>query len=252
MYAHNQVQPDYDGPNKTRKVARMFDAIAPTYDRLNRVISLGLDRSWRQRLVDAVLATRPNRVLDVATGTADLALALARAGVPEVHGLDLSAGMLEVAREKARKANLTVTLTQGDGVALPYPDGYFDVTTVVFGVRNFEDLDGGLAELVRVTRPGGLVGILELSTPSRRWLAGLHGLYSRLWLPRIGALLSGQREAYSYLPASVAAFPSGASLCPVLENAGLTNVRHLALSGGIAAIHLGMPRKARWATDVRS
>jgi len=239
MYAHDQIQPAYDGPNKTQKVARMFDAIAPTYDRLNRVISLGLDRSWRRRLLETVLATHPQRVLDVATGTADFALALAKAQVLEVHGLDLSAGMLEVGREKARKADLTVTLTHGDGLALPYPDGHFDVTTVVFGVRNFEDLDRGLEELCRVTRPGGLVAILELSTPRSRWLAGLHGLYSRLWLPRIGALLSGQREAYSYLPASVAAFPSGARLCPVLERIGLTDVRHLPLSGGIAAIHLG-------------
>lgn len=238
MYNHDTIQPAYDGHSKGQKVAHMFDAIAPTYDRLNRILSLGLDRLWRRRLLQSVLATGPRRALDVATGTADFALALAQNGVTEVHGIDLSAGMLEVGREKARRAGLTVTLAQGDGQALPYPEGYFDATTVVFGIRNFEDLDRGLRELVRVTRPGGLVAILELSTPTSPMLARLHRIYSHTVLPRVGGLISGQGEAYRYLPASVAAFPSGARLSPLLEAAGLTGVHHLPLQGGLAAIHL--------------
>lgn len=240
MYAHDPVQPAYDGHTKTEKVARMFDAIAPSYDRLNRVISLGLDQRWRQRLLAEVLETGPRRVLDVATGTGDFALALAAAGVPEVIGLDLSAGMLAVGREKARRTGRAVTFVEGDGQRLPYPDGAFDATTVVFGIRNFEDLDGGLAELRRVTRPGGLVAILELSTPGSPVLRRLHHLYARWVLPNVGALLSGQRRAYRYLPSSVAAFPSGAALLGVLEGAGFAQTRHLPLSGGIAAIHLAM------------
>lgn len=238
MYAHDHVQPAYEGHTKTDNVARMFDAIAPSYDRLNRIISLGLDQRWRRRLRDAVLETRPRRVLDVATGTGDFALSLAAAGVPEVIGLDLSAGMLAVGREKARLARRAVTFVEGDGQTLPYPDGAFDATTVVFGVRNFEDLDRGLAELGRVTRPGGLVAILELSTPHNPVLRGLHRLYSRWVLPGVGALLSGEGRAYRYLPRSVEAFPSGAALLGPLERAGLDAVCHLPLSGGIAAIHL--------------
>lgn len=241
-YAHDQVQPAYDGHNKTDKVARMFDAIAPSYDRLNRIISLGLDQRWRRRLREAVLETRPMRVLDVATGTGDFALALAAAGVPEVVGLDVSAGMLAVGRDKARNMGHAVTFVQGDGQTLPYPDGVFDATTVVFGIRNFEDLDRGLAELRRVTRPGGLVGILELSTPHNPVLRRLHHLYSRWVLPRIGALLSGEESAYRYLPDSVAAFPSGAALLGPLERAGFDTARHIALSGGIAAIYLAKNR----------
>lgn len=238
MYAHDHVQPSYEGHTKTDKVARMFDAIAPSYDRLNRIISLGLDQRWRRRLREAVLETGSRRVLDVATGTGDFALSLAAAGVPEVIALDVSAGMLAVGREKARRERRAVTFVQGDGQTLPYPDGTFDATTVVFGIRNFEDLDLGLAELGRVTRPGGLVAILELSTPENPVLRRLHRLYSRWVLPSVGALLSGEGRAYRYLPSSVEAFPSGTALLGPLERAGLDAARHIPLSGGIAAIHL--------------
>lgn len=238
MYAHDAVQPAYDGQSKTEKVARMFDAIAPSYDRLNRVISLGLDQRWRRKLLAAVLETRPRRVLDVATGTGDFALALSAAGLSEVVGLDLSPGMLAVGREKARRMGHAVTFAEGDGQALSFPDGAFDAVTVVFGIRNFEDLDRGLAELSRVTRPGGLVAILELSTPDSPLLRPLHRLYTRWVLPNVGALLSGQRSAYRYLPSSVEAFPSGAALLEVMARAGFVGNRHVSLSGGIAAIYL--------------
>lgn len=238
MLKHEQVTPAYPGDAKPAKVEAMFDRLAPRYDQLNRVLSAGLDRGWRRALVRAVLAARPRAVLDVATGTADLALELAAAGVPEVVGVDLSEAMLARGRDKARAANLALQLARADAEALPFADGAFDAVVCAFGVRNFAHLDRGLAELRRVVRPGGTLAVLELSTPSDPTLRLLHGLYTAHVLPRLGAALTGEAAAYAYLPASVAAFPDAPAFAARLAAAGAVDVQVRPLSVGIATLYL--------------
>lgn len=238
MFAHDQVEPGFAGRDKTEKVKAMFDRIAPTYDLLNRLISAGLDQSWRRRLVRQVLSRSPQRVLDVATGTGDVAIAIARARVPEVHGVDISTGMLARGRTKAASAGLSVTFVEGDGLGLPYPDGHFDAVTLAFGLRNYADLARGLAELHRVTRPGGLVAILELTRPRSAVLQALHRTYTHLILPRVGRLISGERSAYAYLPASVSAFPPADEVDAACRDAGLVAVRAQPLAFGAATLFL--------------
>ena len=238
MSDHEQVEPAYPGATKPARVEAMFDRIAPRYDQLNRVLSAGLDRGWRRALVAEVLAARPRRVLDVATGTADVALALAAAGVPEVVGVDLAEEMLVRGRAKATQAGLAVRLERADAEALPFADGAFDAVTCAFGVRNFAHLSHGLAELRRVLRPGGTLAILELSTPADPTLRLLHGLYTTHVLPRLGAALTGEAAAYAYLPASVAAFPDAAAFVRRLGASGVVGARARPLSAGLATLYL--------------
>jgi demethylmenaquinone methyltransferase/2-methoxy-6-polyprenyl-1,4-benzoquinol methylase len=247
MYAHDAVQPRYDGSSKRDRVARMFDRIASRYDLLNRVISLGLDKGWRRVLVREVASRHPaGRLLDVATGTGDLALALAGAGASEVIGVDISPGMLAEARRKSdapapAKAASAVRFELGDAAALPFPDARFDAVTVAFGVRNFEDLEAGLRELSRVLRPGGTLAVLELGTPRSRLLRLGHAAYTRGILPLVAGLVSGERAAYTYLPASVAAFPDPTRFASLLETLGLADVRTRAFALGAA--HLTLARR---------
>jgi demethylmenaquinone methyltransferase/2-methoxy-6-polyprenyl-1,4-benzoquinol methylase len=232
------VEPDYSGADKSSRVSAMFNHIAPTYDRLNRIISLGLDRRWRRRLLAEVLLRKPGRVLDVATGTGDFAIELAKAGIPHVEGIDIAHGMLDLARAKTREAHLTIDYRLGRAEDLPYPDETFEVSTVVFGVRNFESPERGLAELRRVTTRDGLVAILELSTPHSPLLALGHRWYSQVILPRLGALISGSRAAYRYLPESVAAFPSGERFAALARESGLESCQCIPLHGGLVTIYL--------------
>jgi len=211
----------------------MFDRIAGVYDLMNRVMTAGLDARWRARAADLARAGAGDRVLDVATGTGDLAIELRDRGA-EVTGLDFSEEMLERAREKAPD----VRFEQGNALELPYADGAFDAVTVGFGARNFADLDRGLRELVRVTRPGGRVVVLEITTPQRPPLS----LFFRLWFDRlVPALgrLAGDPDAYSYLPSSVRRFPDPYGLGERLARVGLTDVRWLITAGGIIALHAG-------------
>lgn len=243
MFEHDQVRPAYPGESKRARVEAMFDRIAPRYDRLNRVISLGIDASWRRTLLRHVMELTPRRVLDVATGTGDLALSFAAAGVPDVVGVDISQEMLAVAETKAARAHVPVRYTRADAEALPYNDGTFDAVTIAFGVRNFEHLARGVAELVRVVRPGGLLAVLELSTPTAPVLRAIHGAYTRHVLPHVGAALSGERAAYEYLPASVAAFPSAERFRQVVEDAGCA-ASSVPLTLGVAHLSLAtvLPR----------
>jgi demethylmenaquinone methyltransferase/2-methoxy-6-polyprenyl-1,4-benzoquinol methylase len=213
-------------------VRTMFDRIAPVYDVMNRVMTVGLDRRWRRLTAEA--AVRPGeRVLDACCGTGDLALADLKAGAGEVIGLDFSAPMLERARRKSD----AVEWVQGDMLSLPYEDASFDAATVGFGVRNVEDLEAGLRELRRVLRPGGRLGVLEITRPR-----GLLKPFFRLWfdvlVPLAGKVLPGGK-AYSYLPASVRRFPGPEDLQAVMERAGFANVRFRLLAGGIVALHTG-------------
>lgn len=220
----------------------MFDAIAPRYDLLNRVLSLGIDQYWRSRTVRMLADEQPTRVLDVATGTADLAIKAERVLHPRsVVGIDLAAEMLERGREKVHRHGLSsrISLVEGDAEDLPFENGAFDAAMVAFGVRNFEDLDAGLREMARVLRPGGRLVVLEFSRPRTFPIKQLYAWYSRHVLPRIGGVLSPDQGAYEYLPNSVAAFPDGADFLNRMEESGFDNLRWQSLTFGIASLYCG-------------
>jgi demethylmenaquinone methyltransferase/2-methoxy-6-polyprenyl-1,4-benzoquinol methylase len=211
----------------------MFDRIAGVYDVMNSVMTAGLHHRWRERAVDLARIGPGSRALDVATGTGDLAIALAARGA-DVVGSDFSEGMLSRAREK----NAAVRWEQANALALPYGDGEFDAATVGFGARNFSDLERGLAEMVRVVRPGGRVVVLEITTPTRPPLS----TFFSLWFDRIVPLLgrvTGEDQAYTYLPSSVKRFPGPQELGAALDGAGLRDVRWILTAGGIIALHSG-------------
>jgi demethylmenaquinone methyltransferase / 2-methoxy-6-polyprenyl-1,4-benzoquinol methylase len=213
-------------------VRRMFDRIAPVYDGMNRVMTAGLDRRWRRETVNETV--RPgDHVLDACCGTGDLALAAQKACAAEVVGLDFSEQMLERARRKAPE----VEWMQGDVLALPFADAHFDSAVVGFGARNFEDLGAGLRELRRVLRPGGRIGILEITTPKGR-LAPFYRLWFDRIVPLLGRLLPGG-AAYTYLPASVRRFPGPEELAELLGVCGFEAVRFRLFAGGIVALHVG-------------
>lgn len=218
----------------------MFDAIAPRYDLLNAVLSLGIDRGWRREAVAAALAKGPRDVLDVATGTADLAIALHR-GRPgaNVTGVDFSESMLDVGRAKAARAGVAVRLEVGDGTALPYPDGAFDAVTIAYGLRNFADVDAGLREFRRVLRSGGRLVVLEFPPPPRGIFGRLFRAYFTRVVPLVGGWLSGRRGAYTYLPASVLAFPDPAALAARMRAAGFAGVTYRLQTLGVSALHQG-------------
>lgn len=218
----------------------MFAAIAGRYDLLNRVLSLGLDRRWRQEATHAAFAGGAARVLDVATGTADLALAMKRyRPEAEVVGVDFVEEMLVLGRRKARRQGLAVRLEQGDGLALPFDDATFDAVTIAYGLRNFADTGRGLREFYRVLRPGGRLVVLEFPPPPKGAFGRLFRLYFLRVLPRIGGLVSGQGGAYSYLPDSVLKFPPPAELARALEDAGFSEVRYKLQTFGVSALHTG-------------
>ncbi len=229
-------------PHTPRKetVREMFNDISHRYDFLNHFLSMGIDRRWRSRLVSILSAYHPDRVLDVACGTCDLALAVASLKPQQIHGIDISGKMLEIGRQKIARAGLEkmILLKQADAEKIPFSDNSFDAVTVAFGVRNFEDLRKGLAEMSRALRPSGVMLILEFSHPETFPMKQLYGFYSRYFIPLAGRLISGNRHAYSYLPESVAAFPSGNRFLEVLTQVGLRNTRQIRLSGGIATVYL--------------
>ncbi len=227
---------------KKPHIERMFDSIAPRYDVLNRVLSGGVDQQWRRIVMKEVLEARPDRLLDVATGTADLALMAARKGVPKVIGVDIANQMLEVGRVKVTKADLDdrVELLNGDAEKLPFSDQQFDVATVAFGVRNFEDLAAGLQQIHRVLRPGGKLVVLEFSRPTAFPVKQLYAFYNRYVLPVIGRLVSGDSGAYTYLPESIAVFPEGDAFLDWMKEAGFVGRRARRLTFGIASVYVGL------------
>jgi demethylmenaquinone methyltransferase/2-methoxy-6-polyprenyl-1,4-benzoquinol methylase len=211
----------------------MFDRIAGVYDAMNSVMTAGLHHRWRERAADLARVGPGTRALDVATGTGDLAIALARRG-GDVVGSDFSEGMLERARAKSAD----VRWEQANALALPYPDDAFDAATVGFGARNFSDLRQGLAEMTRVVRPGGRVVVLEITTPTKPPLSTFFSLWFDRIVPLIGRL-TGENQAYSYLPSSVKRFPGPRELGAVMHGLGLRDVRWILTAGGIIALHSG-------------
>ncbi|WP_103028187.1 bifunctional demethylmenaquinone methyltransferase/2-methoxy-6-polyprenyl-1,4-benzoquinol methylase UbiE [Salinibacter altiplanensis] len=235
-----------EAEGKAEAVETMFDAVAPRYDLLNRVLSAGIDRYWRSRAVRALRDEQPRHVLDVATGTADLALKVQRTLHPrETIGIDLSARMLDRGREKIEQAGLAsrIVLQKADAADLPFGNGSFDAAFVAFGVRNFEDLDAGLGDIRRVLGPDGTLVVLEFSTPRTTPIKQLYAWYSRHILPRIGGLLSPDQGAYEYLPSSVAAFPDGVDFLRRMDGAGFVDLTWTPLTFGIASLYTGrVPR----------
>ena len=236
------VKPYNTGQTKKEEVREMFDNIAPKYDLLNHTLSMNIDRIWRRRVVRIVRRSRPHRILDVATGTGDLAIEMARR-IRDVHvlGVDLSEKMLDVARCKvaARGLDERVVLDVGDAEHLRVSDASVDVVTVAFGVRNFGDLEAGLREMARTIKPGGKVVILEFSRPRNRLFRVLYEFYTYKILPRIGGMVSKDKRAYEYLPASVGEFPAPAEFMSMMERAGFRECRARSQSFGIAQIYTG-------------
>ena len=236
------MKPYNTDQTKKEEVREMFDNIAPKYDLLNHTLSMSIDRVWRRRVVGEVRRAKPGRILDVATGTGDLAIAMARRiRDVQVLGVDLSEQMLAVARRKieARGLDGRIVLDRGDAERLAVADASVDVATVAFGVRNFGDLGAGLRELARTIKPGGKVVILEFSRPRNRVFRALYEFYSYKILPRIGGLVSRDKRAYEYLPASVGVFPAPVEFMAMMARAGFRNCRARSQSFGIAQIYIG-------------
>lgn len=231
-----------EAEGKAEAIEAMFDAVAPRYDLLNRLLSGGIDRYWRSCAVRTLRDEQPTRVLDVATGTADLALKIEHALHPrEIVGVDLSAEMLRFGRKKIKRKGLSsrITLLEADAAALPFNDAAFDAAFAAFGVRNFENLDAGLTDIRRVLRPGGTLVVLEFSQPRTSPIRQLYDWYSRNVLPRIGGLLSPDQGAYEYLPSSVAAFPDGIDFLRHMDDSGFIDLRWEPITFGIASLYWG-------------
>ena len=240
-YPQEKVKPYGQNGKKAEQVERMFDHIAPSYDRLNHLMSLGIDRMWRRRAIRWLRPFRPGLVLDVATGTGDFAILACRM-LPSASltGIDLSEGMMQVGRRKVEQAGLAarIDFQREDCEALSFPDASFDAVTVAFGVRNFEHLDRGLREMCRVLRPGGHLIILELSTPTRFPMKQLFALYSQVAMPVMGRTISHDDSAYTYLPESIRAFPQGEVMQESIRRAGFTEAGFRRLTFGLCTLYM--------------
>ncbi len=236
-----EVKPYNAEGSKKEQVAEMFDNISKRYDFLNHLLSLGIDKGWRNKVVRMVKADNPDAVLDVATGTADLAIALGKA-MPKVaiKGADISAGMLEIGKQKVKKGTYNnIELILGDGENLPFEDETFDAVTVAFGVRNFENLEKGLKDINRVIKPGGQLVVLEFSQPEKAPFKQLYNFYFKNILPGIGKLVSKDARAYTYLPESVQAFPYGDAFLNKMKESGFKQNTARTVTFGIASIYQG-------------
>jgi len=224
---------------KKEQVAQMFDNISGNYDNLNRVISFGIDIKWRKKVLKIVSDTNPKIILDIATGTGDLAILMAQTKADKIIGLDISAGMLEVGKKKVADKNLstTIDLVLGDSENIPFEDNHFDAITVGFGVRNFENLEKGFSEILRVLKPGGVFVILETSVPDKTPYKQGYRFYSKNILPIIGKLFSKDNSAYGYLSESAAAFPYGEALNNILRKIGFIDVVAMPQTFGVATIY---------------
>jgi demethylmenaquinone methyltransferase/2-methoxy-6-polyprenyl-1,4-benzoquinol methylase len=224
---------------KKEQVAQMFDTISGNYDNLNRVISFGIDVKWRKKVLKIVSDSKPKIILDIATGTGDLAILMAQSNAEKIIGLDISAGMLEVGRKKIEEKKLSnsIELVLADSENMPFEDNYFDAITVSFGVRNFENLEKGFAEILRVLKPNGVFVILETSVPVKTPYKQGYWFYTKYILPIIGKLFSKDNSAYGYLSESAAIFPFGEALNNILRKIGFINVVAMPQTFGVATIY---------------
>jgi ubiquinone/menaquinone biosynthesis methyltransferases len=245
-YGAEKVSPYTSDEKKTTQVKRMFDSIALVYDKLNRILSLGLDKGWRRKGINFLKPFAPQLILDIATGTGDLAIAMRRRLNPQkVIGADISEGMMEVGRKKAKKAGYedSVFFEYQDCLSLTYPDNSFDAVTAAFGVRNFENIEQGIQEMHRILKPGGHIMILELSSPEYFPMKQLYKIYSKVVIPNIGRLFSKEKSAYSYLPASIKVVPQGKTMAGILEKAGFEETKARTLTLGICSMYTGTKRQ---------
>ena len=224
---------------KKEQVAQMFDTISENYDGLNRVISFGTDAKWKKKILKMVAAKQPKSILDIATGTGDLAILFATTSATEIIGLDISQGMLDIGKKKIAAQNLDskIQMVLGDGENIPYPDNYFDAITVAYGVRNFENLEKGLTDILRTLKPGGQLIILETSVPTQFPFKQGYYVYTNFIMPTIGKLLSKDKKAYQYLSTSAQNFPFGEALNNILRKIGFIDVKHLPQTFGVATIY---------------
>lgn len=236
----DQINPYKDSNlGKKQQVEQMFDTISGNYDNLNRMISLGTDQGWRKKVLQMVSDTQPETILDIATGTGDLAILLSKSNATKIVGLDLSAGMLEVGKQKAKALGLDnkIEMIQGDSENLPFQDNTFDAITVAFGVRNFENLEKGLTEILRVLKPNGIFVILETSVPTKFPFKQGYNFYMKTFMPLMGKIFSKDKKAYEYLSESAKNFPYGEKLNAILRKVGFENVKHSPQTMGVATIY---------------
>lgn len=236
----SQVLPDAaSNLNKKAQVADMFDSIAGKYDFLNHFLSLGIDKGWRKKAIKAIATIHPKTILDVATGTGDLAIAACALQPEKIVGIDISVGMLEVGKKKIQELQLAsiIHLQTGDSEALAFDNRSFDAITCAYGVRNFENLTAGLREMNRVLKPGGKVAILEFSHPKQFPFKQLYQFYFKFILPTLGKIVSKHKTAYTYLPESVNAFPEGKKFCEILTDCGFKNAKAKALTLGVTTLY---------------
>lgn len=237
-----EVKPYQEETGKKEQIEKMFDSISGRYDFLNRFLSLGTDVYWRKLMVNRLRKKQPKNILDIATGTADVAIAMRKISPEQIIGLDLSEGMLEIGREKVKKKGLgnLIQLVKGDSENLPYQENTFEAVTVAFGVRNFENLLKGLSEMNRVMKPGGKVVILEFSRPRIFPIKQLYDFYFRYFCPWWGKLISKDDSAYRYLYESVNAFPEGNNFLEVAQKAGFKELKAERVTFGIVSLYTGV------------
>lgn len=224
-----------------KKIGKMFDRIANSYDFLNHFLSLGIDIYWRVRAIELLRKSNPKKILDVATGTADLGIAAVKLNPQKIIGIDISEKMLEIGKKKIHKLGLDhkIELILGDCENLPFKDNYFDAITVGFGVRNFENLKKGLSEMYRVLDKNGTVVILEFSKPKKFPLNYIFNFYFKNILPIVGKIISKDKEAYAYLPESVQKFPDGKDFLNIMKEVGFSNLKQIPLTFGIVSVYIG-------------
>ena len=239
-YRHEQVKPYSNEGEKKEQMVAMFDNIAQEYDKYNYLASFNIDRIWRRRAISSLKPFAPRCILDIATGTGDLALLINKKLKPEtVIGCDISEGMMQVAREKCQKRGITnIRFEKEDCTALSYPDNSFDAVTSSFGVRNFQELEKALCEMYRVLRPGGHLVILELSSPTRFPMKQLFPIYAKYVMPTLGRIFSKDAKAYRYLPDSIAAFPQGEVMQEIIMKAGFNKVEFRRFTGGVCTFYM--------------
>ena len=240
-YPQENIKPYNESEKKSVQVEKMFDNIASTYDQLNHTLSLGIDKYWRKKAIAWLRPFKPQKMIDVATGTGDFAIQACRVLHPEeLIGIDISEGMMNVGKEKVKIAHLQnfISFAKEDCTVLTFSDNYFDAATIAFGIRNFENLDQGLSEVHRVLKDGGKMVVLELSYPDKCPMKQLYRIYSKMIIPTLGRLFSKDRSAYHYLPESIKAFPQGEMMNNIIQKAGFREVAFKRLTLGVCTLYM--------------